>query len=365
MTYDYQTVITPASGLRLHLNENTAGCSPKVLAALHALTREQASFYPNYERAIAACATRFGVRPDEVMLTNGLDEGILSVSITALRGQVLPQHFSHDLTPAKSDKARPDPEAIVVVPAFDMYAACADVAGGQVVEVPIKDDFSFPTDRVLGTIRPDTRLIFLTNPNNPTGQAIPRADILRIARAAPDALIFVDEAYADFAGVTLINDADARELPNLVVGRTFAKAYGIAGLRAGALIGHPDVLATLRRAVPPFSLNICATVALCAGLTDTEYYDWYLDQVRASKQLLYDTCDRLGVRYWRSAANFVLVSFGNDAQRIVDGLTARQVFVRDRSRDPACPGCVRITTGIVEHTQAGLKVLEEVLCGAP
>jgi histidinol-phosphate aminotransferase len=353
MTYQYQLVITPASGLRLHLNENTAGCSPKVLAALHAVTRQDAAFYPNYDRAIAACGTRFGVRPGEIILTNGLDEGILATSITALATRGL--GFL---------ERSPDPEAIVVVPAFDMYAACADVAGGTVVEVPINDDFAFPIERVLGAIRPATRLIFLTNPNNPTGQPIPREDILRIARAAPHALVFLDEAYADFSGQTMVNDQDAKSLSNLIVGRTFAKAYGIAGLRAGALIGQPDVLAALRRAVPPFSLNVCATVAVCAGLTDIDYYNWYLEQVRASKALLYDTCERLGVRYWRSAANFVLINLGEEAQRVVDALAARQVFVRDRSRDPACPGCVRISTGVVEHTQAGLKTLEEVLCAA-
>jgi histidinol-phosphate aminotransferase len=101
-----------------------------------------------------------------------------------------------------------------------------------------------------------------------------------------------------------------------------------------------------------------------AGFEDTEYYDWYLHQVSASKGLLYQELDRLRVRYWPSAANFVLADLGNDARRIIDALGARQVYVRDRSQDPASPGCVRITTGVVQHTQAFVNALEEVLCGA-
>jgi histidinol-phosphate aminotransferase len=358
--------VTPAAGLRLHLNENTAGCSPKVLAALHRLTREQAAFYPDYDHVVEITASRLGVASDEILLTNGLDEGILAASVSALRsGHSWGQVLNFDiLTGQKERNSRPDPEAIVVTPAFYMYAACIEAAGGRVVEVPVNADFSFPLRAVRDAISPNTRLIFLTNPNNPTGQMIPRDQILGVARAAPDALVFLDEAYADFADNTLIGDAEARACPNLVIGRTFAKAYGLAGIRAGAVVGRPDALTPLRRVVPPFSLNVCAVVALTAGLNDREYYEWYLEQVRESKTLLYQALDRLGVRYWHSGANFVLLEFGEDVRRILDALEARQVYVRDRSRDAASPGCVRVTTGIVEHTQVFIATLEEVLCGA-
>lgn len=344
MTYEYEKVVTPASGLRLHLNENTAGCSPKVMAVLAALTRADIAAYPDYDRAVAATAARLGVDQTEVVMTNGLDEGILAASVCALRGNGL--------------------DAIVCVPAFYMYAVCADAAGGTVVEVPINADYSFPLEGVLEAISHKTRLIFLTNPNNPTGQIIPRDEILAVVRAAPHALVFLDEAYADFANASLIADAEARALPNLVIGRTFAKAYGLAGLRAGAVIGNPKTLQPFRQIVPPFSLNACAAVALPAAFDDTEYYAWYLDQVRASKALLYAALDRLGVRYWQSAANFVLVSFGDDAARVMEALAAKHIYIRDRSRDPSSPGCVRVTTGVVEHTQAFINALEEVLCGA-
>jgi len=354
MSYEYERVATPTAGLRLHLNENTAGCSPKVIAALQSITREQAACYPDYDTAIAATASRLGVEADEVVLTNGLDEGILAVSVAALRGR-----DEHRQQPRVLDG-----DAIVLVPAFDMYAACADAAGARIIEVPLANDFAFPLDAVLREISANTRLIFLTSPNNPTGLVIPRSDILDVARAAPEALVLVDEAYADFGSESSIDDPAARRLPNLVIGRTFAKAYGLAGLRAGALVGDPSTLARLRRVIPPYSLNVCATVALVAGLSDVEYHGWYLAQVMASKARLYEALDRLRVPYWRSAANFVLAHFGSNATHVVEGLQAREVFVRDKSRDPACPGCVRITTGVLTHTERLITALEEVLCGA-
>jgi histidinol-phosphate aminotransferase len=207
-------------------------------------------------------------------------------------------------------------------------------------------------------------VLFLTSPNNPTGLMIPRSDIVTIAQRAPHVLVFVDEAYADFAGTTLVGDPDVAALPNVFIGRTFAKAYGMAGLRAGVVIGDPAALEPLRRIVPPFSVNAYAAVALTAGLSDLEYYDWYREQVGTSKTLLYGAFEKSGIKFWPSEANFVLAHFGARAHGVVDGLAARGIYVRDKSGDPACPGCVRITAGVVEHTQACISALEEVLCGA-
>jgi histidinol-phosphate aminotransferase len=255
-------------------------------------------------------------------------------------------------------------EAIVVVPAFDMYAACADAVGGRVVEVPLGPEFVFPVREVIQAVTTRTRAIFLTNPNNPTGGLIPRQDVVSIARAASKALVFVDEAYADFSGETLIGDPAFLTLENVVVGRTFAKAYGLAGLRAGALVAAPETIAPLRRTVPPYTLNVAAAVALPAAFEDLAYYEWYLAQVRESRRLLCATLDRLDVKYWPSSANFVLARFGRNLERVIGGLATRQVAIRDRSGDPGCQGCARITTGVVEHTTRCVEALEEVLCGA-
>jgi len=345
VSYEYERVATPASGLRLHLNENTAGCSPAVLEALGRLTRVDLAAYPDYDAAIAAGAARLRVAPDSLLLTNGLDEGILAAAMVALRG-------CSPATPM---------EAIVVVPAFDMYASCTDAIGGTVVEVPLGPEFTFPLDALLGAITDRTRLVWLTSPNNPTGQSIPRDAILRIARFAPNALVFIDEAYVDFGGITLIGDPALQQLPHLVVGRTFAKAYGLAGLRAGAVVGDAKTIGSLRRVVPPYSLNTCAAAALPAAFADTAYYDWYVEQVALSKTILYGEFERLGITHWKSDANFVLARFPGRGGDIAAALASRGVHVRDRSYDRGCADCLRITAGVVDHTREMLTALEEVL----
>jgi histidinol-phosphate aminotransferase len=217
---------------------------------------------------------------------------------------------------------------------------------------------------VLAAITDRTRIVFVTTPHNPTGLTVPRDAILRIARENRGVLVFVDEAYIDFGGHTLVDVTVLDAHPNLVVGRTLSKAYGLAAIRAGALVATPDTLGPLRDSVPPYSINIAAVRAIPAALQDTGHHSQYLSEVRESKRLMYAALDRLGIRYWPSDANFVFARFGDRAREVTAGLHARGIYVRDRSSDPACRGCVRITTGVVAHTQACLSAIEEVLCGA-
>jgi histidinol-phosphate aminotransferase len=335
-------------GLRLHQNENTGGCSPRVIEALARLRPQNLAFYPPYAEATEACARHLGVAADRVMLVNGLDEGIMSASIAYLR------------PPAGSGVV---PEAVVPEPAFEIFRFDTAVAGGRLVQVMPKPDFVFPLDDVLAAITPATRVVFLTNPNNPTGVSVPFEAIRTIAKAVPaQAIVFVDEAYADFAGRSFIPELPA--FPNVIVGRTFSKAYGIAAIRIGALVGASAVLDPIRYATPVYSVNIAAVVALQAALADQDYVDGYLQQVKASKALLYAACDRMKLKYWPSDANFVLVRVGSRIGEVVRGAKDRGVYLRDRSTEPGCEGCLRIAAGVVEHTRRGIAAIEEVLCGA-
>jgi histidinol-phosphate aminotransferase len=334
-------------GLRLHQNENTGGCSPRVIEALSRLTRQSLAYYPPYAEATEACARHLGVAADRVMLVNGLDEGIMSASIAYLR----PQAGSGAV-----------PEAVVPEPAFEIFRFDTAVAGGRLVQVMPKPDFEFPLDDVLAAITPATRVVFLTSPNNPTGVSVPFEGIRAVAKAVPaPAIVFVDEAYADFAGRSFIPELHA--FPNVIVGRTFSKAYGLAAIRIGALVGAPEVLDPIRYATPVYSVNIAAVVALQAALADQDYVNEYLRQVKASKALLYAACDRLTLKYWPSDANFVLVRVGSRIDEVVRGARDRGVYLRNRSTEPGCEGCLRIATGIVEHTKRGIAAIEEVLCG--
>jgi histidinol-phosphate aminotransferase len=344
-------------GLRLHLNENTAGCSPAVVEAVRSFDGVRLATYPDFRDAVIETAAYLDVDPDRVVLTNGLDEGILLASIAYL-GQRTPEALVALGAPLTVPSGLP--EILVALPAFDPYIHAAEAMGARVVSVKPGPDYSFPADAFIRAITPNTRIVYVNNPNNPSGQPIAKQTIHRVAREAGHALVFVDEAYHDFLGENFL--AEAAEYPNVLIGRTFSKAYGLAGMRVGVMIASPEILQPIRRAMPLFNLNVVAVAALRAALRDPDFRARYLAEAAESKALVYAACDRLGLKYWKSAANFVLIDGGANARRLIDGLIARGVLVRDRSKDPACPNCFRLTTGVVEHTRQAVAALE-ALCG--
>ena len=343
----YERAPERGPGIRLHLNENTAGCSPRVLAAMRRVSSTQASAYPDYGAATRACASWLGVGDDEVLLTNGLDEGIYTAAIAWL--QRLPS----------GEQA----EAIVVEPAYALFAASASVVGARIVRVGPGSDFSFPLDETLAAITPRTRVVFIASPANPSGLLVPAEAVLTVSAALPSgAIVFLDEAYVEFAGSNFLGRVKAT--PNVMLGRTFAKAYGLAAVRAGYVVAAAALVGRMRGSVLPFSVNVFALAAIREALEDPGYVKWYVGQVQESRRLVYDACRRLGFACWPSEANFVLVRVGPEASGLVEALAARGVYVRDRSGMAGCAGCIRVTTGVVEHTEACLAALEE-LCATP
>jgi histidinol-phosphate aminotransferase len=334
----------PGEGLRLHLNENTGGCSPRVLEAIRRVRTTDVSTYPSYPALVAACARHFAVDPDWVLLTNGLDEGILMAAVG---------HIARTRTF--------DAETIIPQPAFDPYPNSTAAVGAAAIRIPPRPGYGFQTDEVIAAISPRTRMIFLNTPNNPTGQLIPIADLKRIAAAAPHAIVLIDEAYIEFGGETFLPALP--DFPNVLVGRTFSKAYGLAGMRVGIVIGQAPALDPVRAVTLPFNVNAVAMAATQAALEDAEFLPRYAAQVAESRQRLYAACRALGLEFWESAANYVMVRVGDAVPLFVQALAARGVHVRDRSKDPTTPGCIRITAGITEHTDAAVEALESVVAG--
>jgi len=321
-----------------------------VIEAIRQVSSEDVAIYPDYAALVRECADYLGVREAQFVLTNGLDEGLLATTISCFRGL---------------QSATQPPEAIIPQPAFEMYSVFVRAAGGRVVAVAPRPGFDFATEEICSAVTDRTRLIFLTNPNNPTGQLIPRESLREVARrVAQDITIVVDEAYYAFCGETFLPEIDAH--PNMLIGRTFAKAHGLAGLRAGCLIGNAARLESIREAVPPYSLSVFAVAGWRAALKDLEYLAWYRTQVEESRGLLYAACDRLNLPYWKSAGNFVLINVSavGDPAEIVDALASRDILVRNRSNDPGCAGCIRITAGLVRHTEIVIEALEG-LCVVP
>jgi histidinol-phosphate aminotransferase len=334
---EYHPPLGNRQGLRLDFNENTAGCSPRVLARLRELNGEDLARYPVRDAGESVVAEHLGVSPEELLLTNGTDEAIHLVCETYLE---------------------PGDETLIVVPTFAMFEIYAAATGSRVVSIPAGDDFQFPTEVLLSRISRRTRLIAIANPNNPTGSFVPIPDLIRIAAAAPDAAVLIDEAYFHFCGETAA--FKWREVPNLFVSRTFSKAYGMAGLRIGVLMGNAEQMSVLRRASSPYNLNSVALACLPDALADEEYIHKYVSETVAGRRELESELSAWGVRYWPGRANFVLMHLGENCKPFIRDLRERGILVRDRSADYGCKDCVRITVGVREHNQRLLATLREV-----
>ena len=215
-----------------------------------------------------------------------------------------------------------------------------------------RGDFEFPLDGVRAAITPRTRLVFITSPNNPTGVRVSNDAIRSVARAVPaGAIVFVDEAYHDFCGDTALPLVDS--CPNVVVGRTFAKAHGLAALRVGALMGVPDTMDPLQRGDSALQPERRCRRRRCGRQWPTASA-WPGTWTRCSSrgELVYEFCTKHGFTFWVSGANFVLARVGDrSAGSLVSRLAAAGIYIRDKSADPGCAGCIRVTTGIVEHTR--------------
>jgi len=335
---EYHPPLGGRVGLRLDFNENTVGCSPRVLERLRQLQFDQLARYPERESVERQVAAHLRVDYAGLLLTNGVDEAIHLVCETYLE---------------LGD------EVLIVVPTFSMYEIYAAATGAQVITIPAGPEFSFPTDDVLARISPRTRLVAIANPNNPTGAVVTRADLLRILRAAPDAAVLVDEAYFDFYGESLM--AEVASHPNLFVARTFSKAYGLAGLRIGVLVGSAAQMAMVRRVGSPYNVNAVALACLPEALADQDYVRQYVAEVRQGREQLEQELRSLKLRFWPSQANFMLLRIGERHDDFVRAMRERGILVRDRSRDPGCEGCVRISVGSNPQTERLLVALREAV----
>jgi histidinol-phosphate aminotransferase len=220
----------------------------------------------------------------------------------------------------------------------------------------------FPVDAVVRALQQlpklCPRVLYIANPNNPTGTLVQREELRRILRAATRALVLVDEAYFDFSGLTIL--PWIRRYPNLLVARTFSKSAGLAALRIGCLFGKPELLAAMRRASTPYPVNSAALVAADAAIRDPRFLRNYTREVLQSRAILEKGLVRLGARIYPSSANFVLADFGPVAHRLVRALERKGILVRPR-RDFPREGFVRISAGTRADTRKLLRAMERIL----
>jgi histidinol-phosphate aminotransferase len=334
-----KTYEAPAEGrlnkLRLDFNENTTGCGPAVLRALRKLTPQQLAMYPEYVKPTRRIAAYFGVSAHELLLTNGGDD--------ALR-----VFFDAFVEPRK--------HILICEPTFPMYRYYAEIAGARIEMLRYGREMEFPLDVFVAALRKKPAVIFIANPNNPTGTLLPLEAIKKIVLAATDTVVVIDEAYAEFSGVTVL--PWIRKYPNLFVTRTFSKAAGLAGLRLGAAMACRESLALLRRAMPPFPVNIGALAAAEAALRERSAIRNYVHQTREMREWFAGELARLGVRTFPSAGNFLLADFGPQGPPLFKKLAAQGILVRERSKDIG-PGFVRISIGTGSEMKRLVKVIQK------
>ncbi len=327
--------------LKLDWNESTVPPSPKVREALRGFIEGGARlhWYPDLTCAplVERLARYAGVPDDHVLATNGSDDGLDLLCKTYLN---------------------PDDRVVLPYPTYTHFLVFAGSRGARFDPVTYDDPFVGQPERVISALTPWTKLVYLVNPNNPTGLLFSRDDIRRILRRAPLSLVVVDEAYYEFAGVSVADLVP--EYPNLVVTRTFSKSFGIAGLRIGYLIAQPQVLQDLRRVFNPKSVNAMGQVAAAAALDDLDYHAAYVEEVHRSRALLVDWLTRRGLEARNSEANWILVKVP-DPKAFVRALEGVNVFVRDRSGFPQLAGWVRMSLGTLEQTRVLQGRLEVVL----
>jgi histidinol-phosphate aminotransferase len=324
--------------LRLDFNENTLACSPRVREVLGSISAGALTRYPEREPVEAIVGAHLGLSQQQVALTNGVDEAI---------------HVLFEAFLEAGD------ELLLLVPTYTMYEVYASATDARVVTVQSADDLQFPFERLLSAITPKTKIIAIANPNSPSGSVAAREQLLQLAQRAPHAVVLVDEAYFHFHGETVIDRIG--DVPNLIVARTFSKAYGLAGLRLGLLAGPVELMRWVRRVLSPYSVNSLALACLPPALEDAAYIDWYVSEVLAARMDFEMALDAIQLRRWPSRANFVLVDIGPQHAQFAQLMRAAGVLVRDRSNDPGCDGRVRITIGTREQMQQAIVGLNEAV----
>jgi histidinol-phosphate aminotransferase len=324
--------------LRLDFNENPIGCSPAVRRALARLAAATISSYPEQETVRRKAARHFGVRPEELLLTNGTDEALsLVVHIFVESGDTV----------------------LLAEPTYAMYRFYSELAGAKVVAPRYDAEMQFPWQEILAVLAKEPRVFFLPNPNSPTGNLLSHAELRRILNAARRTMVVIDEAYFEFSGITVI--PWIRRHRNLIVTRTFSKTAGLAGLRLGCIFVHRELAASMRKAQSPYPVNVAALAAAEAAMQDRAFIAKTVRDVRAGKKELERGLARLGVRYFPSAGNFILAHFGERAKKIVAALDRRGTLVRDRSSDFGGEGYVRITLGTPAQMRRLLQELKPLL----
>ncbi len=332
--------LAPEDIVKLASNENSLGPSPKAVAAMQQAA-SQSHIYPDGASYTlrSKLAERFGVKFNQTVVGSGSSEIIELLCHSCLH---------------------PQAELIAAKHSFSMYPIMCKLFGAKYVEVENKADWSHDLMGMLRAITPQTRLIFITNPTNPVGTMVYQAEMDTFMEQVPEHVIVAfDEAYIDFADIQPDTLKYVKQGKNVILLRTFSKAYGLAGLRAGYGITTPEIADLLNKARTPFNMNHMAQAATVAALDDTEHLAASVAMVNAGKKQFYNAFEKWGIDYIPSHGNFILVKTGR-GREVFNACLAKGVILRHMD-GYGLPDHIRITIGSTKENTRCLEVLQQVL----
>jgi len=328
--------------IKLASNENPLGPSPFAVEAIKGYLNEMNLYPDDSSYALSKkLSEMFGVTMDEVILGNGSVEIMLMIGL----GFVNPGE-----TVIASEKS------------FIMYKIVSDIIGARFIEVPMKDG-KIDLEGILRSITEDTKVIFIANPNNPTGTFIPKDEVVDFMKRVPEDVIVVwDEAYYEYARGDDFEETIryVRDKRNVIILRTFSKIYGLAGLRVGYGFAKKEIIDVLRRTRLPFNVNSLAQIAALRALDDREHVEKSIKINNEGILYLYNELKRLNLKYYPTRGNFILVDFGIDSDIPYRFLLNKGIITRP-VKNYNLPTSLRISIGLPEQNRKLVEALEEFL----
>ncbi|TCK92858.1 histidinol-phosphate aminotransferase [Natranaerovirga hydrolytica] len=328
--------------IKLASNENPLGCSDKAKEAIvNAL--DEVGIYPdgNASYLRKALSKELNVTEEQLIFGAGSDEIIT---------------FITQVYVGEGD------EAITCTPSFPRYASAVKLMGGHIIEVPLKN-YTFDLNGIVNAITDKTKVIFIANPNNPTGTIITKEEQLDFLKKVPkNILVVMDEAYSEYITDDIFPDTLSilKDYPNLIILKTFSKAYGLASLRVGYGIAKESIIELLNRVRGPFNVTTLAQNAALASLKDKDFLKQSIELNTTIKEWTYEKCDALGLDYIPTFGNFIMIHIGVDTLEVFQQLQSKGIIVR-----PGCflglEGWLRVTLGTQEQMALFFEKLTDIL----
>tara|TARA_B100001250_G_scaffold1274_1_gene1148 strand:- start:360 stop:1481 length:1122 start_codon:yes stop_codon:yes gene_type:complete len=333
--------------LRLDFNENTIGPSPKVIEAIRNITSEEIAVYPEYKGLRKAFANNLNaslslgsIVPNQIAIFNGVDAAI------------------HSIFYAYGDRGK---IFLTTTPTFGYYNPCANMQGMKIIEIPYEGrNFNFPLNQIslsLRNLKP--KILIICNPNNPTGTSLEARRIIQLAQESPQTLIVIDELYEAFLGDSIIPIVNFDQTPNLIALRSLSKTSGLAGLRIGFAIGHPEVIDRISRVTGPYDINSFAVTAAFAALGDQAYIDTYVAEVLKARSWIKTELSKEKIHHHLNSGNYFLLWPDQNPIAIEEHLKTSGILVRNMKNKHLIDGSLRVSIGTTDQMKLFLDMYKK------